>query len=163
MPVIISRSLYSFSSSFVAGSSISLTETKPAPDPLFRKAEKRLLRPIENLFRRIRLIEALRHDFVRGVDNLPEHRFLANDLDVVLDIDQMRNAVEQTRQITDAACAFELRGADEFFLNRDEIDGSRPFDQLDHLPKNHAMRIEIEIFGPKSLDNPVIIFVVYEN
>src|SRR5262249_4016162 len=78
------------------------------PDSLFRQVEKRLLRTIENLVRRIGLIKTLGHDFVRGVDQLPERRSFADDLDVVLDIDEMWNAVEQSREVADAACALEL-------------------------------------------------------
>ena len=98
-----------------------------------------------------------------AVHHLPEQRFFANNLDVVLDIDEVRNTVEKTREISNSAGAFELRRSDQFFLNRDQVDGARSFDQLDHLPENHAMSIEVEVFGPESLENPVIIFVVDEN
>ena len=99
--------------------------------------------------------------FVR-VHHLPKQRFFANDFDVVLDVDEVRNAVKQTCEISNSTRAFELRRSDKFFLNRDQVDGARSFDQLNHLPENHAMRIQVEVFGPESLQNPVVIFVVNE-
>ena len=53
-----------------------------------------LLGAIEYLFRRFRLIETFRHHFVRRVHHLAKKRFFPNDFDVVLDIDEMRHAVQ---------------------------------------------------------------------
>jgi hypothetical protein len=53
-----------------------------------------------------------------------------------------------------------LRSAHEFFLDRDQIDGARSFNELDHLPENNAMGIQVEIFGPETLHNPIVVLVV---
>src|SRR4051812_8416272 len=81
----------------------------------------------------------------------------------MLDVDEMRDAVEQSREITDYPCAREPRGTIKFVLNRDEIDDFRLFDQLDHLPKDHPVRIEIKIFRTKIFDDAVVMVIVYKN
>ncbi len=108
-------------------------------DSFFRETEEHLLCAIEDLFGRLCLIETLGHDFGCCVHQLPQQAFFSNDLDIVVDVDKVWNTVEQARQVRDAACAFELRSADQFFLNRDQVDRSRSLDQLDHLPVNGAM------------------------
>ena len=121
-----------------------------------------MLRPIEYLFRRLRLVEALGHDFVRNTDHLAKQRFLSNEFDVVVDVDQMRNAVEQAREIGNASRRFELRCADKLFLDGDQVDRLRFLDKVDHPPVNDAMRIQVEVFGLQILQNPIVIFVVDE-
>ena len=94
------------------------------------------------------------------VHHLPEQRFLADEFDVVVDIDQMRNAVEKTGKVADSSCGFELRRADQFLLDCYQIDRLRFFDQLDHFAENKAMAVEVEVFGLEILNNPIIVFVV---
>src|SRR4029077_18632613 len=110
-----------------------------ALDSFFRKTEQRLFCPMENLLSRIGLVKALGHDLVRAVHHLPEQRFLTNDFDVVFDVDQVRNTFEEICQIRTPACAFELRSTHELFLDRDQIDGARSFNELDHLSENDAV------------------------
>src|SRR5262249_32981452 len=97
------------------------------------------------------------------VHHLPQQRLFTDDLDVVFDIDEMRDAIQQTRQVCDPAGAFELRTTYEFFLNSDQVDRSRSFDQLHHLPKNDSVAVEIEIFGPQTFENTVVVLVIDKN
>src|SRR5262249_40239258 len=92
---------------------------KTAANSSFRKTEERLFRAIEYLFRGFGLIKAFRHDLIRRVYKLSKKRFLADDFDVILDIGQTRNTILQACEVCNAACAFKLRPADQFFLNRD--------------------------------------------
>ena len=68
-----------------------------------------MLGPVENIFGRFGLIETLRHDRVCGIYHLAKQGFLPDKFNVVIDVNQMRNAVEKTGQIHDTASRLELR------------------------------------------------------
>jgi hypothetical protein len=78
----------------------------------------------------------------------------------VFDVDQVRDTIEKTCEIGNPAGAFELRSAHEFFLDRNQIDGSRSFNELDHLAEDNAVSIQVEVFGPETLQNPIVILVI---
>src|SRR5438045_1405248 len=80
----------------------------------------------------------------------------------MLDVDEVRHAIEQAGDIADAAGALELRGADKFLLDRDQIDRARALDQIHHLSIDDPMRVQVEIFGPESFENPIVVFIVDE-
>jgi hypothetical protein len=78
----------------------------------------------------------------------------------MFDIDQVGNTIEETRQIGDPSRAFELRSPHEFFLDCDQIDRAGSFYELNHLSENDTVSIQVEVFGPKTLQNPIVILVI---
>ena len=60
----------------------------------------------------------------------------------------------------ESARALQLRRTNQLFLNCDQIDRAR---SMSSLAEDDAMRIQIEVFGPQTFQNPVIVFVVDEN
>jgi hypothetical protein len=109
------------------------------------------------------LIKGIRHRLARGTDDLAQHCLIANDLDVVLDVDEVRNTIKQAGEISDATRTLERRIPQQLILKRDEVNRSGIFHERRHMTEDHTVRVEIEVLRSKEFDDAVIVFVVDED
>jgi hypothetical protein len=100
-------------------------------------------------------IESVLLNFVRGVNEITEHRLFLDDAGVMLDVGNARDAIHQRGKIGRAAGGFEFTATMEFFAESDEINGMLGFAEGDHLVENVAMLRKEKIVGLEGLDGGV--------
>ena len=74
-----------------------------ASNALLRKLENGGFGIIQNFFGRVGLIAGARNSGIRGMDESAQQRFIADNLDVVLNAGPIGDAIDQPRNVTDIA------------------------------------------------------------
>jgi hypothetical protein len=100
---------------------------------------------------------------VRRVDEIPQNRFLFDDVRVMLHVRHARHTIGERREIRRTAGGFEFPEAMQFFRQRDEVNGLLRFAERDHLHEDAAMLIEKKIFGAQVFDCGIQRVVVEQN
>ncbi len=102
-------------------------------------------------------------NLVRGEDQVPEGRLLLDDPRVVLDVGRARHAVDQRGDVGRTADFVDLAGSPQLLLERHQIDGVAPLDELHHLVEDATVRVAEEIAGVDHLGGEVEGVVVKED
>ena len=84
---------------------------------------------------------------LRDVDESAQQRLVAHDANVVLDAGPLRNAVDQRRQVRDAADGLDFLAAVELFGERDHVNRASGVLQIAHAREDAAMSVEREVVG----------------
>ena len=90
------------------------------------------------------------------MDQGAQQRFVAHDLDVVLDAGPVRHPVEQSGNVSRAANGFQLAIAGELFGQGDQVNRVRRLGKVNHPRVNSTVRVEQKIFGLEMLGCLVI-------
>jgi hypothetical protein len=94
-----------------------------AADALFGELEDLRFGIVEDLFRGIALFGSARDGGGSGVDQGAQQRFVAHDLDVILDAGAVGDAIEQAGDVSSATDSFKFAVAGEFLGQSDQVDG----------------------------------------
>jgi hypothetical protein len=92
-----------------------------------------------------------------------QQRLVAHDLDVVLNARPVRHAIQQARHVAHIADRLQILVPIEFLDQRDHVDRTRRFRQIDHAPVNPPVRVERKILDPQMLRRLVISKVVEQD
>ncbi len=136
---------------------------KAAPNALFRKLHDGSFGIVEDFFGGIALVGSAGNGGVGDVNQSPQQRLVAHDLDVMLDARPVRNAVQQARDVADVANRLQFLAPVQFLDQRDHVNRTRRLRQIDHARVNAAMRIEREIFRLQMLGSLVVGKIVEQN
>ncbi len=118
---------------------------------------------IDDLFRRLSLLQRAGNGAVRGIDEPAQQRFVAHHADVVLDRRPARHAVGQRSQVGDPADRLQFLVAAEFFLQRNDVDGTPGGVQVHHPRENTAVRVEREVVGVQRFRRLVVAVSVQQD
>ncbi len=122
------------------------------PNAVLGELEDGLLGASQHLFGFVGVLDGFGNRVLREVDQAAQQRLVANDADVVLDRRPVGHAVDQRRQIRNAANRFHLFAAVEFLDQRDHVDRTAALLQVAHARINAAVRVQRkvvrrEVFG----------------
>ncbi len=120
---------------------------KPCPETVLGELEDALLGAIDDLFGFVGVVDGLGDGELRDVDESAQQRLVAHDADVVLDAGAVGNAVDERRQVGDAADRFDLFAAIELLGERDHVNRAAGVLQIAHAGEDAAMRVEREVVG----------------
>ena len=135
-----------------------------AADALFRKLEDGGFGIAENIFGRVRSGRDARAIAVVGGGNQSaQQRFVAHNLDVMLNARPVGHAIDQAGDVGHIADRLQILVPVEFLDQRDHVDRPRRLRQIDHAGVNAAMRVEREIFNPQMLGGLVVGKVVEQD
>ena len=116
-------------------------------DALVGDLEDALLGAVEDLVGVLGAGVGFLQDVVRAGDQRAQRRLLLDDRRVVLDVGRARHAVDEARDVGDAADVLELRRPRQRFLQRDQVDGVAALVELDHRLEDAAVRVAVEVAG----------------
>ena len=136
---------------------------EPVADLVVGDCEDRVLGLIENRVGFLFCVVGRGEDLVGRKDQVSERGLFLDDLRVVLDVGRTRHTVDERRNVGGPAHFVELARAPELLFERDEIDGITPFDELDHLVEDAAVRIAEKILRIEHLRGEVERVVVQKN
>jgi hypothetical protein len=91
-------------------------------DPLLRHLEKPLLGVVQDLHRRLGLVVGRLHDLAAALDQIAEHRLVADDSCVVLAVGRRGNRLRQIDQILPTADLVEQSATPQLILQHDDVD-----------------------------------------
>ena len=109
--------------------------------------EDALLGAVDDLFGFVGVVDGFGDGVLRDVDEAAQLRLVAHDADVVLDAGALGNAVDERRQIGDAADGFDLFAAVELLGEGDHVNRAAGVLQVAHAGEDAAMRVEREVVG----------------
>ncbi len=109
--------------------------------------EQRLFGIGQDLFRLVGAEEAAVDDLLRGEDQPPLHGVLLEDLDVALEVEQLREAVIERDEIAESADAFQLADLHQVVGKRDAVDFLAAFMQAGHPREDAPIGFEGEVVG----------------
>ena len=118
---------------------------KPLSNAVFGELEDGLLGASQNFFGFVGVLDGFGDGVLGDVDQAAQQRLVAHDADVVLDRWPLGNAVDQRRQIRDAADGLDFFAAVELLDQRDHVHRPAGLLQIAHARVNAAMRVEREV------------------
>ena len=117
----------------------------------------------QNFFSGIGLISGAGNRGIGRVNQAPQQSFVANDFDVVLNARPVGDAIQQARHVTHVANRLKILVAIKLLDQRDHVDGTRGFRQIDHASVNPAVRVERKVFDSQVFGGLVISKVVEQD
>ncbi len=85
------------------------------------------------------------HQMLRSEDDPAQERFVFDDADVTVEIENPRQPVVQRYQIAQAVAGFQLVVAQQFVGQRDAVDALAALVQLHHAVENAAVLLQAEV------------------
>jgi hypothetical protein len=134
-----------------------------AADAFFRELKDGGLDVVENFLGGVALVGGARNRGIGSVDQSAQQRFIANNLDVVLDAGPVGYAIHQAGDVTHIADGLEFLVAVEFLDQGDHVDRPGRLGQVHHAGVNAAMRIEREIFRLEVLSCLVVRKIIQQD
>ncbi len=133
------------------------------PDAVLGELEDGLLGAAQHLLGFVGVVDGFGDGALRDVDEPAQQRLVAHDANVVLDGGPLGNAVNQRRQIRDAADGLHFLAAVQFFDQRDHVHRAAALLQVAHARINAAMRVEREVVRGEVLGGLVVERVVEQD
>ncbi|MNI52311.1 hypothetical protein D3C73_1070780 [compost metagenome] len=100
-------------------------------------------------------VQGGRRDLVGNRHQLAQHGALAHDLGVAADVGGRRGVVRQRVQIRQAARVFGLAGADQRFVDGDDVGGPRQADQTGDVVPDQPVVVAVEVLFDQHVGNTV--------
>jgi hypothetical protein len=97
------------------------------------------------------------------MDQSTQQRLVAHDLDVVLDAGPVGNAIQQARHVAHVADRLQILVAIKLIDQRDHVDRTRGFRQVDHAPVDAPVRVERKIFDPQMFGRLIVSKVIEQD
>ena len=136
---------------------------KPLSNAVFGELEDGLLGASQNFFGFVGVLDGFGDGVLGDVDQAAQQCLVAHDADVVLDAGALGDAVDQRRQIRDAADGLDFFAAVEFLDQRDHVDWAAGLLQIAHAGINAAMRVKREIVGREVFGGLIVERVVEQD
>ena len=111
--------------------------------------EDALLGAVDDLFGFVGVVDGFGDGQLRDVDEAAQQRFVTNDADVVLDAGPVGNAVDERREVRNAADCLDLLAAIELLGKGDHVNRAASLLQIAHAREDAAMGVEREVVGLK--------------
>ena len=134
-----------------------------APDTFLGKLKNGSFGVIKDFLRGISLLAGTHYSGIGCMNQSPQQRFVANDLDVMLNAGPVGNSVHQTGDITNVSDRLQFFAAIQLFHQRNHVDWPRRLGQIDHTCVDTPMRIEREIFRSKMFRGLVVSKVIQQD
>ena len=137
--------------------------TKPFSIDPFGDFVDRFLGDVEHVRRLARRVERRAHDGVAHHDQPPQRRLLLDDVRVALDVGDVRNAVDERRDVRRSADLLELGVLGQLLAQRQQIDLAALLRQPPHRREDRPMRVAKKVLGADRADHAVERMVVDQN
>ena len=118
---------------------------------------------VENFFGGIALVGGAGDGGIGGVNQSAQQRFVADNLDVVLDAGPVGDAIDQAGDVADIADRFEFLVPVELLDQRDHVDRPGGLGQIHHARINAAVGVEREVFRLEMLGSLVVGKIVQQD
>ncbi len=132
-------------------------------DAVFRELEDGLLGAAQHLLGFVGVLDGLGDGVLRNVDQAAQQRLVADDANVMLDRRPLGYAVDQRREIRDAADGFDLFAPVKLFDQRDHVDRAAGLLQIAHAGVNAAMRVQREVVAGEMFGSLIVERVVEQD
>src|SRR5688572_27904478 len=107
---------------------------------------------IQDYFVILFFFESISCNLVAGPDERTHQGLVANDLDIVLHVCEMRKTVRQIRDGRDTADSFYRAVLFQLLSDEDGIDPPRGLEQREHRVEDPSMKRSVEVFGLEMFD-----------
>src|SRR5439155_17406178 len=118
---------------------------------------------VQDVFGGITLLRRARNGRSGSVNQAAQQCLVADYLYVMLNARPVRDAIEQSGDVSRAADGFEFGMTAEFLGQRNQVDGPRRLGEIDHARVNAAVRVEEKVFGLKVLGGLIISKIVEQH